>query len=289
MKTNYEYKKFCILLAEEAGKFVMDYFDKDFEVSSKDRKNNLVTEVDKGCQNLIKNRISKRFPEHNIIGEEDESYIADNISEFVWVIDPIDGTTNFANGLPNFSISIGLLRNSEPIAGAIWIPLPNKKNCLIFSTAKNEGAWIDDAKISINKSQFSLGEGAISSYSSFSPIFGNKDRKIEPMNKRLRGDKRVIGSVAYEMAMIAKGVISFALLGPAFIWDFGAGLLLIKEAGGVVIELNNDYEPISEFTSFIDKNYYQDKESFMKLKNWNGKFIAGQSNIAKLDNHEKFV
>ena len=131
MKTNYEYKKFCILLAEEAGKFVMDYFDKDFEVSSKDRKNNLVTEVDKGCQNLIKNRISKRFPEHNIIGEEDESYIADTISEFVWVIDPIDGTTNFANGLPNFSISIGLLRNSEPIAGAIWIPWPNKKNCLI--------------------------------------------------------------------------------------------------------------------------------------------------------------
>ena len=54
MKTNYEYKKFCILLAEEAGKFVMDYFDKDFEVSSKDRKNNLVTEVDKGFQNLIK-------------------------------------------------------------------------------------------------------------------------------------------------------------------------------------------------------------------------------------------
>ena len=75
----------------------MDYFDKDFEVSSKDRKNNLVTEVDKGCQNLIKNRISKRFPEHNIIGEEDESYIADNISEFVWVIDPIEGTRNFAN------------------------------------------------------------------------------------------------------------------------------------------------------------------------------------------------
>jgi len=286
--TNYEYKKFCILLAEEAGKFVMDYFGKDFEVSSKDRKNNLVTEVDKGCQNLIKNRISERFPEHNIIGEEDEPYLVENISEFVWVIDPIDGTTNFANGLPNFSISIGLLKNSEPIAGAIWVPWPNKNNCLIFSTAKNEGSWIDNAKISINKSQFSLGGGAISSYSSFSPIFGNIDRKINPMNKRLRGDKRVIGSVAYEMAMITKGSIGFSLLGPAFIWDFGAGLLLIKEAGGVVMELNNNYEPISEFESFV-KNYHQDKESYMKLKNWNGKFIAGHSNIMKLDNHEKFV
>tara|TARA_B100001029_G_scaffold168267_1_gene162174 strand:+ start:2179 stop:3009 length:831 start_codon:yes stop_codon:yes gene_type:complete len=276
------------LLAEEAGKFVMDYFGKDFEVSSKDRKNNLVTEVDKGCQNLIKNRISERFPEHNIIGEEDEPYLVENISEFVWVIDPIDGTTNFANGLPNFSISIGLLKNSEPIAGAIWVPWPNKNNCLIFSTAKNEGSWIDNAKISINKSQFSLGGGAISSYSSFSPIFGNIDRKINPMNKRLRGDKRVIGSVAYEMAMITKGSIGFSLLGPAFIWDFGAGLLLIKEAGGVVMELNNNYEPISEFESFV-KNYHQDKESYMKLKNWNGKFIAGHSNIMKLDNHEKFV
>jgi len=287
--SNFEYKKFCVFLAEEAGKFVMNYFDKDFEVFSKDRKNNLVTEVDKGCQDLIINRISERFPDHNIIGEEDDSLEIGNISEFVWVIDPIDGTTNFANGLPNFSISIGLLKNSEPIAGSIWTPWPNEKRCLIFSTAKGEGSWIEDSKISISESHFSIGEGAISSYSSFSPIFGNKDRKIKPINKRLRGDKRVIGSVAYEMAMLAKGVVSFALLGPAFIWDFGAGLLLIKEAGGIVLELDNNYEPKSEFNSFLNENYQKDEETFIRLRNWTGKFIAGNAEIMKLDNHEKFV
>jgi len=287
--SNFEYKNFCILVAEEAGKFVMNYFDKDFEVFSKDTKNNLVTEVDKGCQELIKNKISNRFPDHSIIGEEDGDSSLSNISEFTWVIDPIDGTTNFANGLPNFSISIGLLKNSEPIAGSIWIPWPNENRCLIFSTAKDEGSWIDNRKIDINNPQFSLGEGAISSYSSFSPIFGNKSRKIKPMNIRLRGDKRVIGSVAYEMAMLTKGVISFALLGPAFIWDFGAGLLLIKEAGGVVLELDNNYEPKSEFTSFLNTNYQKDEETFEKLKNWTGKFIAGNPDIMKLNNHEKFV
>ena len=177
MISNFEYKNFCILVAEEAGKFVMNYFDKDFEVFSKDTKNNLVTEVDKGCQELIKNKISDRFPDHSIIGEEDEDSSISNISEFTWVVDPIDGTTNFANGLPNFSISIGLLKNSEPIAGSIWIPWPNENRCLIFSTAKDEGSWIDNRKIDINNPQFSLGEGAISSYSSFSPIFGNKSRK----------------------------------------------------------------------------------------------------------------
>ncbi len=289
MISNFEYKNFCILVAEEAGKFVMNYFDKDFEVFSKDTKNNLVTEVDKGCQELIKNKISDRFPDHSIIGEEDEDSSISNISEFTWVVDPIDGTTNFANGLPNFSISIGLLKNSEPIAGSIWIPWPNENRCLIFSTAKDEGSWIDNRKIDINNPQFSLGEGAISSYSSFSPIFGNKSRKIKPMNIRLRGDKRVIGSVAYEMAMLTKGVISFALLGPAFIWDFGAGLLLIKEAGGVVLELDNNYEPKSEFTSFLNTNYQKDEETFVKLKNWTGKFIAGNPDIMKLNNHEKFV
>ena len=289
MISNFEYKNFCILAAEEAGKFVMNYFDKDFEVFSKDTKNNLVTEVDKGCQELVKNKISNRFPDHSIIGEEDGSSSLRNSSEFTWVIDPIDGTTNFANGLPNFSISIGLLKNSEPIAGSIWIPWPNENRCLIFSTAKGEGSWIDNKKIDINNPQFSLGEGAISSYSSFSPIFGNKSRKIKPMNNRLRGDKRVIGSVAYEMAMLSKGVISFALLGPAFIWDFGAGLLLIKEAGGVVLELDNNYEPKSEFTSFLNTNYQKDEETFVKLKNWTGKFIAGNSDIMKLNNHEKFV
>jgi len=287
--SNFEYKNFCILVAEEAGKFVMNYFDKDFEVFSKDTKNNLVTEVDKGCQELIKNKISNRFPDHSIIGEEDGDSSISNISEFTWVVDPIDGTTNFANGLPNFSISIGLLKNSEPIAGSIWIPWPNENRCLIFSTAKDEGSWIDNRKIDINNPQFSLGEGAISSYSSFSPIFGNKSRKIKPMNIRLRGDKRVIGSVAYEMAMLTKGVISFALLGPAFIWDFGAGLLLIKEAGGVVLELDNNYEPKSEFTSFLNTNYQKDEETFEKLKNWTGKFIAGNPDIMKLNNHEKFV
>jgi len=287
--SNSEYKKFCILLAEEAGKFVMNYFDEDFEVFSKDRKNNLVTEVDKGCQDLIKNRISKRFPYHNIIGEEDDPSEIKNVSEFVWVIDPIDGTTNFANGLPNFSISIALLKNSAPIAGSIWIPWPNEKKSLIFSTAKDGGSWIGNSKISINKSNFSIGEGAISSYSSFSPIFGNKDRKIKSMNKRLRGDKRVIGSVAYEIAMLAKGVVSLALLGPAFIWDFGAGLLLIKEAGGIVLELDNNYEPKSEFNSFLNENYQKDQETFIKLRNWTGKFIAGNADIMKLDNHEKFV
>ena len=289
MISNFEYKNFCILVAEEAGKFVMNYFDKDFEVFSKDTKNNLVTEVDKGCQELIKNKIYNRFPGHSIIGEEDGASSLRNSSEFTWVIDPIDGTTNFANGLPNFSISIGLLKNSEPIAGSIWIPWPNENRCLIFSTAKDEGSWIDNRKIDINNPQFSLGEGAISSYSSFSPIFGNKSRKIKPMNIRLRGDKRVIGSVAYEMAMITKGVISFALLGPAFIWDFGAGLLLIKEAGGVVLELDNNYEPKSEFTSFLNTNYQKDEETFEKLKNWTGKFIAGNPDIMKLNNHEKFV
>ena len=267
----------------------MNYFHKDFEVFSKDTKNNLVTEVDKGCQELIKNKISNRFPDHSIIGEEDGDSSISNISEFTWVVDPIDGTTNFANGLPNFSISIGLLKNSEPIAGSIWIPWPNENRCLIFSTAKGEGSWIDNRKIDINNPQFSLGEGAISSYSSFSPIFGNKSRKIKPMNIRLRGDKRVIGSVAYEMAMLTKGVISFSLLGPAFIWDFGAGLLLIKESGGVVLELDNNYEPKSEFTSFLNTNYQKDEETFEKLKNWTGKFIAGNPDIMKLNNHEKFV
>ena len=289
MISNFEYKNFCISVAEEAGKFVMNYFDKDFEVFSKDTKNNLVTEVDKGCQELVKNKISNRFPGHSIIGEEDGASSLRNSSEFTWVIDPIDGTTNFANGLPNFSISIGLLKNSEPIAGSIWIPWPNENRCLIFSTAKDEGSWIDNRKIDINNPQFSLGEGAISSYSSFSPIFGNKSRKIKPMNNRLRGDKRVIGSVAYEMAMLSKGVISFALLGPAFIWDFGAGLLLIKEAGGVVLELDINYEPKSEFTSFLNANYQKDEDAFVKLKNWTGKFIAGNPDIMKLNNHDKFV
>jgi len=288
--TNNELKRFIIGLVKEAGKYVLNSFEGEFEVSFKDRKNNLVTEIDKKSQLIIEKIIISNFPEHKIIGEEDQKdKKIEGISEYVWVIDPIDGTTNFVNGIPNFSISVAILKNCEPIAGAIWIPWPNKKRYLIFSTAKGEGSWANNVRLNLSGSDpNSLDSGGISSYSSLSPIIGNQDRNIIPSKEILRGEKRVIGSVAYEMAMISKGAIKFALLGPAYIWDFGAGLLMIKEANGSVIALDSNYSSTGEFRSFLS-GFELNKKTLSNMRNWEGQFLAGSQNIVNLADSKKFV
>ena len=286
MASNNEFQKFSFNLVNEAGKYAIKMFDGKFKVSSKDKKNNLVTEVDTNSQELIINLIRSKYPSHSIIGEEDQNITNNNASKYVWVIDPVDGTTNFANGIPNFSISVALLKNSEPIAGAIWIPWPNKSRSLIFHTGKGEGAWVNEKKLDIsNITSESLTTGGVSSFSSAKTIFGDKDRKIKPFNQELNGENRVIGSVAYEMALVAKGSIKFALLGPASIWDFGAGLLLIKEAKGKIICLDKDYKNKGEFETFLI-DYKEDKQTYQALRNWNGQFYAGSNNII---NSKKFV
>ena len=289
MENYNEYENFCINISKIAGNYVLENFEGQFEIYSKDKRNNLVTEIDLNTQKIIVEDINKTYPNHAIVGEEDKLKSLKD-SEYIWVIDPIDGTTNFVNGIPNFAISIALLKDLEPIAGAIWIPWPNNEKSLIFSASKNNGSNANGKKLNlVKKLNQSLDEGSASSYSSFSSINGNKDRNIKPWSKVIKGEKRVIGSVAYEMALLAKGVIKFGLFGPASIWDFGAGLLIIKEAGGTIHNLDKDYNFISEFTSF-KKLIYKSNDSLSEvIYNWSGQFLIGNKKIMNLKDSEKFV
>ena len=289
MENYKEYENFCINISKIAGNYVLENFEGKFEIYSKDKRNNLVTEIDLNTQKIIVENINKTYSNHAIVGEEDKlKNLRD--SKYIWVIDPIDGTTNFVNGIPNFAISIALLKDLEPIAGSIWIPWPNNEKSLIFSASKNNGSNANGIKLNlIEKLNESLDEGSASSYSSFSSINGNKDRNIKPWNKVIKGEKRVIGSVAYEMALLAKGVIKFGLFGPASIWDFGAGLLIIKEAGGTIHNLDKDYNFISEFTSF-KKLIHKSNDSLSEvIYDWSGQFLIGNKKIMNLEDSEKFV
>ena len=290
MKNYKEYEKFCIRISKIAGDYVLNNFDGNFQIFSKDKKNNLVTEIDHNAQKIIIEDITETYPDHLIVGEEDNIKTIKNTSEFIWVIDPIDGTTNFVNGIPNFAISIALLKNYEPIAGVIWIPWPNNEKSLIFSSSKNNGSRIGSLKLDLTENNISnLEEGSVTSYSSFSTLFGNKNRNIKPWNKIIKGEKRVIGAVAYEMALVAKGVIRFGLFGPASIWDFGAGLLIIKEAGGIIYFLDENYNIQDKFYSFeslIKKNESTDEKMIYE---WTGQFLIGNPMIMNLKDSKKFV
>ncbi|MEC8440167.1 MAG: inositol monophosphatase [Chloroflexota bacterium] len=289
MENYNEYENFCINISKIAGNYVLENFEGQFEIYSKDKKNNLVTEIDLNTQKIIVENINKTYPNHAIVGEEDKLKSLKD-SEYIWVIDPIDGTTNFVNGIPNFAISIALLKDLEPIAGAIWIPWPNNEKSLIFSASKNNGSNANGKKLNlVEKLNQNLDDGSASSYSSFSSINGNKDRNIKPWSKVIKGEKRVIGSVAYEMALLAKGVIKFGLFGPASIWDFGAGLLIIKEAGGTIHNLDKEYNFISEFTSFKKLIHKSNNSPYEIIYDWSGQFLIGNKKIMNLKDSEKFV
>src|SRR3970040_2943603 len=106
-----------IQISKEAGEIVRDGFNKSLKVEYKSNESDLVTNIDKVSEKLISDFIKKKYPSHGILAEEGGSI--KNGSEYVWVIDPLDGTVNFAHGLPIFSISIGLQKNGKTVAGVV--------------------------------------------------------------------------------------------------------------------------------------------------------------------------
>ena len=132
--------------ALESGKYALENIDSEIQIFSKEgEKNNLVTEIDRRNQKFIISMIKDHFPDHSIIGEEDKKNIKPQLHEIAWLIDPIDGTTNFVNRIPIFSVSIGVLFKGIPIAGAIWTPWMSEKN-LILKASFGNGATINNKK-----------------------------------------------------------------------------------------------------------------------------------------------
>ena len=107
-----------INISKEAGELIRSKFNTNFSIEFKTNESDLVTEVDKASEKIIVDFIKKKYPTHGIITEEGGTSLSK--SEYNWVIDPIDGTTNFAHGLPIFAVSIGLQKNGETIAGVVY-------------------------------------------------------------------------------------------------------------------------------------------------------------------------
>jgi len=118
-----EIELYATEVVEAAGKLVSERFGGDLYVESKDGNGaNPVTDVDRASQALIAAMVEKRFPEHMILGEEDAPKDEPEARDFIWVVDPIDGTTNYVNGHPVYAISIGVLHRGEPVVAAVWTP-----------------------------------------------------------------------------------------------------------------------------------------------------------------------
>jgi myo-inositol-1(or 4)-monophosphatase len=221
----------AIKAAVEAGKILMASYGKlkNSQISSKSR-NDFVTELDKKSEKKLISIIRKNFPDHGIQAEESGVSLGKDI---LWVIDPLDGTSNYIHQFPLFSVSIGILRNNEPLAGVVYDPL----HLEMFTAQKNRGAFLNGDKISVSR-VVRLADALMTTGIPFKA----RDRFSEYMESFIAislasAGMRRGGSAALDLAYVACGRLDGFWEIDLSPWDIAAGVLLIEEAGGRVTDL----------------------------------------------------
>lgn len=195
--------------------------------------NDFVTELDKLSEQIIIETIKKAYPEHNILGEE--SGLDDSSgSHCTWIIDPIDGTLNFMHGHPQYSISIAFKENDKITHGIVFDPTRND----LYRAEIGRGAYLNEKRIRVTKASYLEDALFATGYPTNDPIIFEKFMAIfRDMLLCTQGQRRQ-GSAALDLAYVARGSLDGFWEFNLKQWDFAAGYLLVKEAGGLVCDFN---------------------------------------------------
>jgi myo-inositol-1(or 4)-monophosphatase len=221
-------KETLIKAAQEAGKIILQYFNGAFTIDHKDGINNLVTEVDKLAEGRIIEIIRKDFPSHSIISEEVGELMQQ--SDYQWIIDPIDGTVNFAHGVPICCVSIALMHLDKLIAGAVYNPMMNE----FFFAERGKGATLNGQPISISKKNDFETALLVTGFPYNWPDVGEHPVKVFERFVLKGLPVRRLGSAALDLCWVACGRFDGFWEYNLSPWDVAAGYLLVEEAGGKI-------------------------------------------------------
>lgn len=214
-------------MAREAGEIVRRIGETPFTVREKG-KHDLLTEADLAAQRSIVEAIRAHFPDHGIVAEEDGLDVTDGIeAEWVWIIDPIDGTSNFARGLPNYAVSIGLYRYGQPYLGVVYDPCREH----LFYARAGQGAWLNGRPLRVSQRR-SLSE-AIVGYDWARTRSGR--RQLVDMIAACADEAlaiRSVGAAALSLCYVAAGWYDVYFNVDLRLWDIAAASLIVTEAGG---------------------------------------------------------
>ena len=217
----------AIEAALEAGKFLKESIGNIKNVETKfGQETNLVTEIDKKSEELIIGMIRKKYPDHDFLAEESGSH--DQKSEYRWIIDPLDGTLNFTHGVPLYSVSIGVERRGEIIAGVVYEPNLGE----LFTAEKGKGAFLNQKPIRVSKVDRLIESMLVTGFPY--TIRDNPDNAVQHfvnMLMKAQGIRR-LGSAAVDLAYVACGRFEGFWEVSLSPWDMAAGVLLVQEAGG---------------------------------------------------------
>jgi len=234
--------KTTLLNAVRAGAAELSgFFNKSFVVSNKEGINNLVTEADHASEKAILDVIKKEFPDHYILSEEAGEIIQD--SNYKWIIDPIDGTVNFAHSIPLCCVSIALEYNGEIVLGSVYNPLMNE----LFFAEKGKGATLNDKQIRVSKKQNVLNACLVTGFPYTYLDVPNGPLQIFEKLIRKGIPVRRLGSAATHLCWVAAGRFDGFYEHKLQAWDSAGGYLIVEEAGGKVTDFKGDkfspYQP----------------------------------------------
>jgi myo-inositol-1(or 4)-monophosphatase len=231
--------------ASKAGEWIKSRIGQVAEPDLKISLHDLVTEVDKGSERLIRNLIGTHFPGHSFLGEEGvepgpeasvKALQKVSEEEYLWIVDPIDGTTNYVHGFPFFTVSIALAHRGEVIVGVVYDPSHDE----LFVAERGKGAYVHGRKMKVSEektlAQSLVGTGFPAEHQLALPRNLQQIRTMAPQVRNIR----TAGSAALQMAYVAAGRLSgFWEIGLNS-WDLAAGSLLVEEAGGTVSDQSGD-------------------------------------------------
>ena len=228
--------KSTLLKATEAGaNELKKFFNGSFKISNKEGVNNLVTEADHASEKAIIDVITKDFPNHFILSEESGESGSPN--EYKWIIDPIDGTVNFANGIPLCCVSIAVEHNGKMVLGAVYNPNMNE----FFFAEKGHGATLNEKKITVSDKTEVIKSCLVTGFPY--TYLDEPNGPIQVFEKLIRKGVPVrrLGSAAIDLCWVAAGRFDGFYEHKLAAWDSAAGFLIVEEAGGKVTDFKGDY------------------------------------------------
>jgi myo-inositol-1(or 4)-monophosphatase len=228
-------KDFVVELCREAGRMMLERLGSAHDVTKKSEVD-LVTEVDLVLGERITEQINSRFPEHSVISEERWDGRTDGLADYVWLVDPLDGTTNYVHGYPAFCVSVALTRRGDVLTGCVFDPLHDE----LFYAGKGSGATLNGSRISTSEKDELISSLLSTGFPYARGTVAEQNvtllRKLLPT---IQGVRRS-GSLALDLAYVAAARLDGHWELSVKPWDTAAGGLLIKEAGGQISNVRGE-------------------------------------------------
>ena len=262
-----------------AARVLTNRFGTRLEVEFKDEaETDPATDVDNESQAIIRDAVSDRFPDHLVVGEEDKDEDESAVPDFVWVVDPLDGTKNFLNGLPIYACSVGVLFRGVPVAAAVHVPWPGESDGLVLHARKGGGTYRGEEAVTVSDA---VEPGPVR-LTTLPEMFRGAFRVEKPLHGKL-GEVRNTGSIAYDLAMTAQGVLQYTVAGNPRIWDIAGGVLLVQEAGGTAMVARGfssggselDWKPLAP----VIQGWKSGKTTVAEVRRWSEPVIFGPPQV----------